>query len=274
MSWKRKKRMTWTNVLVVIGVFVVGIGIMAMVCLAPYLNSARELGRRTACAMNLGSLGQGISMYQAAYKDQYPALANPATLAQGAIDERPEMVAVADTSEDSAFLNGNVKGNGSVNAYYLLVHQGYLEEEGFRCPDDASFESPDERVYDLGFDGWRNLSYAFQPTSIDPAAFSVRPSYKSKGDLVIASDQVVDRNTPLTTTDNRPKENNAVNHGYEYVNALLVSNSVRKKSRTKGADSTVSKWGYAGDEIFTKTQSTDPIKQANDSRLMGKEGAE
>jgi hypothetical protein len=50
-----------------------------------------------------------------------------------------------------------------------------------------------------------------------------------------------------------------------------MSGSVRKESRKKGADSTVSNWGYEGDEIFTKTQSTDPVRIANDSRLMGRE---
>ena len=92
--------------------------------------------------------------------------------------------------------------------------------------------------------------------------------------MAIASDQVVDRDTPLTTTDNRPKENNAVNHGYEYINVLLMVGSVRRESRAKGANSTVSKWGYEGDEIFTRTQSDDPVKQANDSILMGRQGGE
>ena len=261
--------MTRVDVLFLVGVLV----IVGAICF-PMLNRSTEHPRGLGCAMNLSSMWKGIGLYQYEYKEKYPALANPATLAQGPIDERPEMVAVADTSEDSAFLNGDVKGNGSVNAYYLLVHQGYLEEDGFKCPSDASFESPDKRIYDLGFDGWGNLSYALQPTSIDATAFSARPSNKSKGDMAIASDQVVDRHTALTTKDNRPKENNAVNHGYEYINVLLIDGSIRSESRTKGADITVSKWGYEGYEIFTKTQSTDPVKRANDSILMGRQGDE
>jgi hypothetical protein len=271
MSWKRKKRMTWTNVLVLIGVCVVGIWLAAMLILPSYLNNVREQARQAACAMNLSSLGKGIHLYQASHKEKYPTLANPTTDAQGGIDEAPEMVAITDPSDESAFLNGDVKGNGSVNAYYLLVNKGYVEEDGFRCPSDDSFEAPKGRGYNLGFDGWKNLSYALQPTSIDATAFSARPGNSSKAGMVIASDQVVDRDTPLTKTDNRPKEDNTINHGYEYVNVLTVSSSVKKLSRKKGAASVISEWGYEGDEIFTKTQSPDPVRIANDSRLMGRE---
>jgi len=259
--------------------FLVGVLVIVGAICFPMLNHARVTPRRAACGMNLGNIGKGICLYQAVYKEQYPALANPATLAQGGIAEEPEMVAVVDSSDESAFLTGDVKGNGSVNAYYLLVAKGYTEEEGFRCPSDDTYYPGGEgtdagRGYDLGFDGWGNISYALQPTSLDAAAFSARPSNGSKGDMAIASDQVVDRDTALTKMDNRPKENNSVNHGYEYINVLLIDGSVRRESRTKGADSTASKWGYDGDEIFTKTNSIDPIKRANDSILMGKEGGE
>jgi hypothetical protein len=279
MSWKRKKRMTWTNVLVLIGVCVVGIWVAAMLFLPLYLNNAREQARRAACSMNLGSIGKGISMYQASYKEKYPALANSGTDAQGGIDEAPEMIAITDPY-GAAFLNGDVKGNGSVNAYYLLVHRGYVEEDGFKCPSDDSFEAPEGRGQALGFDGWKNLSYALQPTSLDAAVFSARPGYSSKAEMVIASDQVVDRDTPLTKTDNRPEEDNTINHGYEYANVLTVSNLVRRETRQKGADSIISKWGWDKDEIYALgmkgkvSPDTTLTKQANDSILMGKEGGE
>ena len=264
-----RRGMTRVDVLFLVGVLV----IVGAICF-PMLNRARVTPRVVICAMNLGSLGKGIGLYQAGYRDEYPALANPNTDVQGAIDEEREMVAITNPMKASAFFDGDVKGNGSVNAYYLLVNQGYVEEDGFRCPSDESFEAPKGQGHNLGFDGWKNLSYALQPTSIDETAFSARPGNSSKGEMIIASDQVVDRDTELTTTDNRPKENNAVNHGYEYVNVLILSNSVKKLDRQKGADSLISKWGYEGDEIFTKTQSDDPIKQANDSILIGKEGVE
>jgi hypothetical protein len=242
------------------------------------LFGARSRARQAACAMNLGSLGKGICLYQAVYKEKYPALANPTTDAQGAIDEEPEMVAITDSSDESAFLGGDVKGNGSVNAYYLLVHGGYVEEEGFKCPSDATFKAPKKRGYNIGFDGWKNLSYAFQPTSINTAAFSARPGNSSKGRMVIASDQVVGKKGKLTKTDNRPKKNNSVNHGYGYVNVLLISNSVRLCTRKKGADSIISKWGYRGDDIYALGMKgkayplADQTKRRSDSMLMGKQG--
>ena len=249
------------------------------------LFRSRETARRATCAMNLGSLGKGICLYQAGYREKFPALANHQTLGQGAINEEPKMVKVADSSDksESAFFDGDVKGNGSVNAYYLLVAKGYVEEEGFKCPSDKSFVAGGKgtktgRGYDLGFDGWKNLSYALQPTSINTADFSSRPSNHSKGSMVIASDQVVGKKGKLTKTDGRPKENNAVNHGYGYVNALIISNSVKRQTRKKGADSTVSKWGWNKDEIYALGMKgkaypvTDAVMRRNDSFLMGKEG--
>jgi hypothetical protein len=240
-------------------------------------HGSRERARRAMCAMNLGGIGKGISLYQDDYREKFPALANPAKLTQGAIAEAPEMVAIADPSDESAFLDGDVKGNGSVNAYYLLVLKGYVEEDGFRCPSDESYypggEGTDtDRKYDLGFDGWKNLSYALQPTSLDAAAFSSRPGNDSKGEMALASDQVLDARQTPTAGGVLPERNNTINHGYEYANVLLMNGSVLKKERQEGADSTASKWGYEGDEIFTKTQSADPVERANDSILMGKEG--
>ena len=242
------------------------------------LFGARERARRAACAMNLGNLGKGICLYQSVYKEKFPALANPKTLAQGAIDEEPKMVAITDPKDESAFLDGDVKGNGSVNAYYLLVSIGFVAEDGFKCPSDASFKSPKKRGYNIGFDGWKNLSYAFQPTSINTAAFSARPGNGSRGAMVIASDQVVGKKGKLTKTDSRPKKNNSVNHGYGYVNVLLMSNSVKMQTRKKGADSLVSKWGYQKDEIYALGMKgkaypvADWRKRKSDSMLMGKEG--
>jgi hypothetical protein len=242
------------------------------------LFTSRESARRASCAMNLGNLGKGIVLYQCGYKEKFPALVNPKTLTQGAIDEEPEMVAITGPDDESAFLDGDVKGNGSVNAYYLLVHKGYVAEEGFKCPSDASFKTPKDRGYSIGFDGWKNLSYALQPTSINTVELSSRPSTKMKGSMVIASDQVVGKKGKLTKTDNRPKKNNSVNHGYGHVNVLIISNSVKRQTRKKGAASIVSEWGYRGDEIYALGMkgkaypATPSVRRRNDSILMGKKG--
>ena len=270
---------TRTNVFILIGGSILSVILVVSVLVLPSsLNRARESARRAACSMNLSSISKGIFLYQSSYQEKYPALASQATHAQGAIDKEPEMVSITDPMNASAFFDGDVKGNGSVNAYYLLVSTGYVEEDYFKCPSDDSFEAPKGRGHNLGFDGWKNLSYALQPTSLDAAAFSARVGNRSKGKMAIASDQVVDRDTALTTTDNRPKENNAVNHGYEYANVLMIDGSMKQLSRTKGADSTVSKWGYDGDEIYDMGMKgkayPNVTKQVSDSILIGKEGDE
>jgi prepilin-type N-terminal cleavage/methylation domain-containing protein len=273
---KRRKGFTLIELLVVIAIIALLVSI-----LMPSLNRARELARRAACAMNLGSLGKGIGLYQAGYKEKFPALANATTDAQGAINVEPEMKAITDSADESAFLDGDVLGNGSVNAYYLLVNKGYVEEEGFKCPSDETYSVGGEgtatgRKYDLGFDGWENLSYALQPTNIDATQFSSRPGNNSKGSMIIASDQVIASTASLTVTGLLPEAENTVNHGYEYYNVLTVNGSVKKLNRTKnvgsGTESQKSEVGYNQDEIFTKTTLTSSTDKANDSNLMSKAG--
>ena len=165
---------------------------LGLVMLGPLMFAEyRENAKRAGCRANLGSLGKALNMYSHSNGGKYPALADPATLGQGPIDEEPKFFGETTT----------VKGNGSVNAYYLLVAKGYADLDAFRCPSDDAYEAPLDRDKALGFNGWKNLSYALQPTSIDPAAFSSRPGPKSKVSMVIAADQVVDKATPLTTTD-------------------------------------------------------------------------
>lgn len=274
---KRRKGFTLIELLVVIAIIALLVSI-----LMPSLNRARELARRAACGMNLGSLGKGIGLYQAGYKEKYPALANATTDAQGAINQEPEMVPIADSADESDFLDGDVEGNGSVNAYYLLVNKGYVEEEGFKCPSDESYSTggegtPDGRKYDLGFDGWENLSYALQPTSIDATAFDSRPGNGSKGSMVIASDQVLAALQEPAVAGLLPEVDNTVNHGYEYYNVLIISNSVKKLDRQSGdPESTESEVGYNQDEIFrlgkTGTAYTTSTDKANDSNLMSRAG--
>jgi prepilin-type N-terminal cleavage/methylation domain-containing protein len=277
---KRQKGFTLIELLVVIAIIALLVSI-----LMPSLSRAQELARRATCSMNLSGLGKGIKLYQAVYKEKYPALADASTDTQGAINEEPNMVAITDSADESAFLNGStttVKGTGSVNAYYLLVNKGYVEEEGFQCPSDDTYSVGGEgtttgRKYDLGFDGWENLSYALQPTNIDAAQFSARPGNSSKGSMVIASDQVLGALQTPAVAGLLPEVDNNVNHGYEYYNVLIISNSVKKLDRQKSttADPTISQKsevGYNQDEIFTKTALTSSTDKANDSNLMSKAG--
>jgi hypothetical protein len=54
---------------------------------------------------------------------------------------------------------------------------------------------------------------------------------------------------------------------------LTMDGSTHVRTRQKGADSVVSEWGYEFDEIYTQTQSVDPVERENDSILMGKQGS-
>ena len=267
---KQKKGFTLIELLVVIAIIALLVSI-----LMPSLQRARELARRSACGMNLGSLGKGIMLYQSVYKEKYPAMTdedasgNPITI--GPINATPVITGAADEdANETAFLGAAIGGNGSVNAYYLLVLGDYVQEEGFKCPSDDTFETPDRGNGELGFAGWSNLSYALQPTS---TTYAARPGLKSKGAMIIAADQVLNGTATVALAGVLPVENNTVNHGYEFYNVLLSGNSVKNFSRPKGGvPSQTSKEGFKNDEIFTDGSYTvGGSKAANDSNLMGKE---
>ena len=264
---KRRKGFTLIELLVVIAIIALLVSI-----LMPSLQKARELARRSSCGMNLGNLGKGISLYQSVFKEKYPAMADDG-ITLGPINETPAITGAGDeAANETAFLTVAIGGNGSVNAYYLLVMGDYVQEEGFKCPSDDTFETPDRGNSELGFAGWSNLSYALQPTSTDYAA---RPGLKSKGSMIIAADQVLNGTGSYipTVAGVLPVENNTVNHGYEFYNVLLSGNSVKNFSRPKGGvPSQTSKEGFKNDEIFTDGSYTvGGSKAANDSNLMGQE---
>jgi hypothetical protein len=95
--------------------------------------------------------------------------------------------------------------------------------------------------------------------------------------MVIASDQVLNVDQEPAATGLLPDADNAVNHGYEYYNVLIISSSVKKLSREKGAvESIKSQVGYNNDEIFllgkTGSAYSNSTANRNDSILMGREG--
>jgi prepilin-type N-terminal cleavage/methylation domain-containing protein len=271
----RKKGFTLIELLVVIAIIALLVSI-----LMPSLQKARELARRSSCGMNLGNLGKGISLYQSVFKEKYPAMPNEnetgTAITIGKIDVKPKITSAAsEAANETAFLTVAIGGNGSVNAYYLLVMGDYVQEEGFKCPSDDTFETPDRGNGELGFAGWSNLSYALQPTSKDYAA---RPGLKSKGSMIIAADQVLSGKGEyvVKAVGQKPGKDNTVNHQYEFYNVLLAGNSVKSFSRSKnvgtGQQSQESKVGYKNDDIFTDGSYTvGSSKEANDSNLMGQE---
>jgi hypothetical protein len=243
-----RNRRGLTRVEVLVLALLLGVAACFLFC---GLRSTRNLARRSQCRMNLYSIGKGICLYQNVYKDEYPALAGSSVFDDARLSETPTRVSEAE------FLAGKCGGNDSVNAYFLLVPEGFVEAESFRCPSDERWEAYN-RDGRFGFDGWRNISYALQPTCA--RGFPARVNSRSQDSMVIAAD---------VKAHPKIKDKQWSTVGYE-VNVLVADGSSRAEMRDNEND-TASPWGYEGDEIYTQTQSTDPVRIANDSRLMGRD---
>ena len=95
---------TLIELLVVIAI----IGLLAAMLL-PALNSAREKGRRVACAANLHQIGLAILSYASDYGNHTPT---------------------PDYNWDKSVSSRNISWN------YMLVDRGYATPKIFTCPDD------------------------------------------------------------------------------------------------------------------------------------------
>jgi hypothetical protein len=103
---------------------VIAIIALLVTILMPSLSRARELVRRTACSMNLSSLGKALAMYRAEFDESYPWLQEcdhqPNGAPNGGKDDIHELM---NDIHDNILENLN-----------LLVARGYISYDAFFCP--------------------------------------------------------------------------------------------------------------------------------------------
>ncbi len=170
----------------------------------PALERARELSKRTVCAVNLKTLGGAGHVYADANKGQWmiPSFSNRAVFGTGAQgidylckgDGPDDLMCVGfERAQESRSETPLAPAAGSTavtttRAYWMLVRSGDVSVEQFVCPS-SSVDSPDateqiELYYD--FTDYHNISYGYL-VPFGPPDTKPRPGADNR--VVLAADK-------------------------------------------------------------------------------------
>lgn len=202
---RRNKGFTLIELLVVIAIIALLVSI-----LLPALGQARELARQIACASNIRSMAQALSIYERNNFDQMP------TLGHDSWDEN------ADPASASSMDGLWDSPGGDVTSWYLLVDGQLVQDGAFGCPSDDGYEAVDRSQHKHGWDKWENISYGFQPTTRADSnrAYPGAPGQDLSVTVVIADKPPVD--------DDAENWSHSPNHNGEVTNAVTGHGTVYK----------------------------------------------
>jgi prepilin-type N-terminal cleavage/methylation domain-containing protein len=247
---KRKQGFTLIELLVVIAIIALLVSI-----LLPSLNRARELAKRAVCGANLNSLGKAIVLYQGDDQQaggKFPSMQDTTAWTIASSNDDAAVSGGAAMTDQEAledFWNdwgpNAIAGGCNLQAYWLLVHKGYLAEDAFLCPSGGA--EPTTRVTgELGFSSWQNVSFGYQVT--DQGYHSWPKGIGQDGTMVIAGDRP--GADPATGQLEPTQPNN--NHTWEYCNLLQLGGSVTSDRWVDDTDNAgdYNDFGVSGDQIY------------------------
>ncbi len=200
---RRTQAFTLIELLVVVSIIALLVGI-----LVPSLGQALEKARQSSCAVNLNSLGKGLTLYAGddPRRSRYPCLGDSDTYDEEAeaYEELEDFYGTAEDPSDAADCN--------IQAWWLLVLQETVQDDAFICPsDDSAEEVTRDREHRYGFRTWRNVSYGLQLATRSEYndAYLGAPGQKDK--TVIAGDRIKPdmSSDPMSDVE---KVNSSVNH--------------------------------------------------------------
>lgn len=179
---RRKKGFTLIELLVVIAIIALLVSI-----LLPSLQRARELAKRSMCAVNLNSAGKALVLYQAESKDRFPM--NNGIGAD-----------FVDTTTGTSEKDGAANLPRAVSSLvFMLLSEGEQGSKMFICPstthtaDEWTKDEDDNTIWDFDFSDTNeeddtpitSLSYSYQ-APLDNGASGVKGSTQSS--VAIMSD--------------------------------------------------------------------------------------
>ncbi len=217
---------------------------------------------RAICSTNLNGMGKALVLYASTNKDKMPSMAKTENWTLSASAKKP----VARNTIDEFW----EKEKGcNLQAYWLLVNEGFMSEKSFRCNFDKNYKEKDPKSGEFGFDSWANCSYGLQ--IVDPGYHSSLGALGQSGSVIIAGDQPeLKKNAAgIWGPDDSKRPGN---HDGEYMNMLSVSSSVSNASFSPKHKTDWYKIGYEEDDIFdydpTGQGKAPNTAQPNDSYLF------
>ena len=193
---------TLIELLVVIAIIALLVSI-----LMPTLGRARELAKQAACQANLNTIGKACKLYSAGSQDRYPY---------------PMISTAGDPSIITVGTNANpfaLSLNGMQNVW-LLIQQGLIGMNSFRCPSDNNWTQRDPTIATTTY-GWAattQYSYGIQwPIDANNVGYGLNNQNLDGGVIVFADRQPdwgggkVDHNAtnPTKTPSHHPKDGEA-----------------------------------------------------------------
>ena len=210
--------------------------------------------------MNLNGLGKALMLYASTNNDHMPSLGHTENWTLSASAAAP----VARNSIDEFW--GKEKGC-NLQAYYLLVEDGFISQKSFQCPSDLDWKEKDPGNVAFGFDSWANSSYGLQITNSgyhsslahleqmtingNPESQPASQKTSMSASTIIAADQPqLKQNAAGLWMPDRTKP--SPHHKDGYLNLLHADGSV---TNAEWSDKTTNggkynNFGYQGDDIF------------------------
>lgn len=252
------------ELMVALGVLVLLVGIMF-----PYLHRVREAGRRTACSNNLSKLGLALSQYGAANRDELPRVV------YNDKEQSHNYTAFTGADAESPF-NGKPNGvvaNDVTASLWLLVRNGYISSEitppsaVFVCP--SSGDDPDPLLGPEGkhvgprmrsnFRARNNLSYSYADPFSNATGYGLKSDFLPSGFVLVADKnpgrQDKDQDATGAAFSDPPqllKTANSRNHGQAGQNVLFGDMHVEWRETPY--------CGVDADNIYT-AQAFDPLSR-------------
>lgn len=238
----RRKGFTLIELMVVVAIIAILVTI-----LMPTLAKARDLAKKATCQASLNGIGKALILYSAQNDDRTPIMEFDTDYDPGSVDVPDNANQTDDDYKAGTWVA--TLGDNPMQNVWLMIKEGLLPVQGFRCPADSDYESRKSTDDDDDPDKWGwisplNYSYGIHvpyTTGGNPVPFK---DARLEGGMVIFADQLPFEDDYQKVDDKADPPQKPSNHPKLGTAYLLYSGMVQWQ------DTSTSECGLNGDEIY------------------------